>query len=66
MPESIIVYRNPLEKMLWESGLATPYLSGLAVAIVAGFAMLLLTDLYNDRWARRQKQILATEVRENF
>lgn len=71
MPETIIVYRNPLEKMLWESGLAIPFLSGLAVAMVAAFAMSLLIDrmrnvrsqsyyqrsCYQNRYSQRPKRI---------
>lgn len=34
MPQSIIVYRNPLEAAFWESGMVFPLIVGMVVAVV--------------------------------
>lgn len=49
--QSIIVYRNPMEQQMWESGAMFPVMSGCAV----GFAVFLavysgLTRLYRWRY----------------
>jgi hypothetical protein len=53
MPESIIVYRNPAEALLWE-GLMSPagfaIFAGLAIGMVT---LLLLVRILDARWARK-------------
>lgn len=34
MPQSIIIYRNPLEAAFWESGILFPLIVGMVVALV--------------------------------
>ena len=49
MTQSIIVYRNPAEAALWESGIIIP----LGGALVAGLVGFLLLNYCTDELARR-------------
>lgn len=42
-PTSIIVYRNPLEYYLWNSGIIFPLIASMVVAIIAVITMDTLT-----------------------
>jgi hypothetical protein len=44
--QSIIVYRNPAEAMLWESGMAFPLFSALVVGLVVFLAVFSALDRF--------------------
>lgn len=49
---SIVVYRNPLEQYLWESGLAVGIILGMVAAFVAVVSMDWLIKQYRRRYAK--------------
>lgn len=50
---SVIVYRNPMEQYMWESGLAYTIIFGIAVAGITAFVTNWLCEQYNVRYGTR-------------
>ena len=45
MTQSIIVYRNPMEAKLWESGLVFPVIAGMVTAVIVALLVAQVLDV---------------------
>lgn len=50
---SVIVYRNPLEQYMWESGLGYSIILGIVAAGITIFIVNWLCETYNRRYTKR-------------
>lgn len=61
--QSIIVYRNPLEAMLWESGVISPIIVAMIVSVLVALVMAKIVERYTFRpksfMFKYQSQIVA-------
>ena len=51
---SLIVYRNPLDEWLWESGAMFCFFAGLLIVIVSSFIYCVVADAIKRRKNRRK------------
>lgn len=49
-PESIIVYRNPAEAALWESGMVFPIIVGAVIAVTSVLIVLGVLQMLSKRF----------------
>lgn len=56
---SIIVYRNPMEKYMWESGLAYTIPFGIVAAGITIFVTNWLCEQYNVLYGKRRINVLS-------
>lgn len=52
VPESIIIYRNPAEKMLWESGMLWPIIVACALLFVSILLSAKVMNALRPRFSR--------------
>jgi NhaP-type Na+/H+ or K+/H+ antiporter len=66
MTQSFIVYRNPLEAAMWESGLVFPLIGGLSIGFIVFVVGMVMLDKYTKkswkkpRWWKISTYALAT------
>ena len=59
--QTIIVYRNPLEQYLWESGLGVAIILGMTAAGFTAITVNWLCEQYNMRWGSGFRHISKTQ-----
>lgn len=50
-PNSIIIYRNPMEQALWENGIMFPIICSVAVFLIVFLTLYKLFDLFGRNYA---------------
>ena len=60
--QSIIVYRNPAEAMLWEGGYVFPLIAGLGAGFLTFVFLMWALGLWNQRKTRRARVVVPEQA----